>query len=121
MSWVGERGEARPHRPCRRVKGFSLHSDWWLLYNGQSCLRARVGRMDAGKPAEAWACGGGLDGVVVREMERKQMGSTCGEKALGSEVEAQESARIAGQGREEIQAREGHAQMTKGQPHHQIS
>lgn len=53
--------------------------------------------MDAGKRAGAWVCGGGLDGAVVKEMERKD-GKHMWGKAFCSEVEAEESAKRAGWG-----------------------
>ena len=53
-------------------------------------LRARVGRMAAGKPGEACGCGGALDGVVMEEMETKRDEPRVGRNTCGSEVETDE-------------------------------
>ena len=65
LSW--SEGEAAP---CRRVQEFGLD----LKSNGgcfvKDCLRAHVGRIQAGQPVEAWVCGGSLNGVLEKPMDR---------------------------------------------------
>lgn len=41
-----------------------------------------MGRLEAGKPVETWVCGGGLDGAMLGDRERKLMGTTCWEGSL---------------------------------------
>lgn len=35
----------------------------------KDCLRAHVGRIQAGKPLEAWGCSGSLNAVLVEETD----------------------------------------------------
>lgn len=77
------------------------------------------GRMDARRPGEARACGGGLDGGGSEGDGEETAGRHVWGESFGSEAEAKESARRAGRGWE-IRARAGHGPMTTHQPHHRI-
>ena len=64
LSW--SKGEAAPYR-CVQEFGLDLKSNGGCFV--KDCLRAHVGRIQAGKPVEAWVCGGSLNGVLVEETD----------------------------------------------------